>query len=93
MIYKFDFDCLRGANDNSQIIIQDDEGEIPISSIMTDSEGNIIINIRRQWKMTFIDESTEREIMIRDIPLSDELKEKNPRLYEEILRLRGDDGE
>lgn len=43
--------------------------------------------------MTFIDESTEREIMIRDIPLSDELKEKNPRLYEEILRLRGDDGE
>lgn len=48
MIYKFDFDCLRGANDNSQIIIQDDEGEIPISSIMTDSEGNIIINIRRQ---------------------------------------------
>ena len=49
MIYRFDFDCLRGANDNSRIIIQDDNLEtIPISSVMTDAEGNILINIRRQ---------------------------------------------
>lgn len=43
--------------------------------------------------MAFIDENTEREMRIRDIPLTDELKEKNPRLYEEILKLRreGDD--
>lgn len=41
--------------------------------------------------MAFIDEMTEREMMIRDIPLSDELKEKNPRLYAEILNLRRGD--
>ena len=49
MIYRFDFDCLRGASDNSRIIIQDDNLEdIPIHSVMTDSDGNILINIRRQ---------------------------------------------
>lgn len=44
-------------------------------------------------KMAYIDEETEREMMIRDIPLSDELKKKNPELYEKILKLRseGDD--
>lgn len=48
MIYRFDFDCLRGANDNSRIIIQDDNLErIPFDSVMTDSDGNILINIRR----------------------------------------------
>lgn len=41
--------------------------------------------------MAFIDEVTEREMMIKDIPLSDELKEKNPRLYAEILNLRRGD--
>lgn len=43
--------------------------------------------------MAYIDEETEREMMIRDIPLSDELKKKNPELYEKILKLRseGDD--
>lgn len=49
MIYRFDFDCLKGANDNSRIIIQDDNLErLSISSVMTDSNGNILINIRRQ---------------------------------------------
>ena len=38
-----------------------------------------------------MDESTEREMRIRDIPLTDELKEKNPKLYEEILRLRSEE--
>lgn len=41
--------------------------------------------------MAFIDEVTERKMMIKDIPLSDELKEKNPRLYAEILNLRRGD--
>ena len=43
--------------------------------------------------MAFIDEATEREMRIRDIPLSDELKKENPKLYAEILKLRteGDD--
>ena len=43
--------------------------------------------------MAYIDESTEREMRIRDIPLTEELKDKNPKLYEEIARLRreGDD--
>lgn len=45
--------------------------------------------------MAYIDDATEREMRIMDIPLTDELKEKNPRLYEEILRLRRgeDDGD
>ena len=45
--------------------------------------------------MAYMDESTEREMRIRDIPLTEELKEKNPELYEEIIRIRqreeGDD--
>ena len=42
-------------------------------------------------KMAYIDEATEREMRIRDIPLTDELKEKNPKLYAEILKLRSEE--
>lgn len=41
--------------------------------------------------MVYIDEATEKENMIKDIPLTDELKKKNPELYEKILKLYGDD--
>ncbi len=42
--------------------------------------------------MVYIDEATEKENMIMDIPLTDELKKKNPELYERILKLKyGDD--
>ena len=36
----------------------------------------------------YIDEATERENMLMDVPLTDELKEKNPELYERIVRLK-----
>lgn len=38
--------------------------------------------------MMYIDEATERENRIMDIPLTDELKKENPKLYDEIVRLR-----
>lgn len=41
----------------------------------------------------YMDEETEREMRLRDVPLTDELKKKNPELYEKILKLKreGDD--
>lgn len=36
----------------------------------------------------YVDEATERENMLMDIPLTDELKKKNPDLYERIVRLK-----
>ena len=36
----------------------------------------------------YIDEATERENMLMNIPLTDELKEKNPDLYERIKHLK-----
>ena len=36
----------------------------------------------------YIDEATERENMLMDIPLTDELKKNNPDLYERIVRLK-----
>lgn len=38
--------------------------------------------------MVYIDEATEKENMIMNIPLSDELKKNNPELYERIIKLR-----
>jgi len=39
----------------------------------------------------YMDELTEREMRIRDIPLTDELKEKNPELYAKILKLNAEE--
>ena len=39
-------------------------------------------------KMVYIDEETEKENMLMDIPLTDELKKKNPQLYERIKKLK-----
>lgn len=36
----------------------------------------------------YIDDATEREMRLRDVPLTDELKRDNPELYDEILKLR-----
>lgn len=36
----------------------------------------------------YVDEATERENMLMDIPLTDELKMKNPDLYDRIVRLK-----
>jgi len=36
----------------------------------------------------YVDEATERENMLMDIPLTDELKRKNPDLYDRIVRLK-----
>lgn len=36
----------------------------------------------------YYDEANERENRLLDIPLTEELKEKNPKLYDEIVRLR-----
>lgn len=38
--------------------------------------------------MVYIDEETEKENMLMDIPLTDELKKKNPQLYERIKKLK-----
>lgn len=36
----------------------------------------------------YYDEANERENRLMDIPLTEELKRKNPKLYDEIVRLR-----
>lgn len=36
----------------------------------------------------YIDEATEKENMLMNIPLTDELKNNNPGLYERIIRLK-----
>ena len=36
----------------------------------------------------YIDEETEKEMMLMDIPLTEELKKKNPELYDRIVALR-----
>ena len=36
----------------------------------------------------YVDEATERENMLMNVPLTDELKRKNPDLYERIVRLK-----
>lgn len=36
----------------------------------------------------YVDEATERENMLMDIPLTEELKRKNPDLYDRIVRLK-----
>ena len=38
--------------------------------------------------MVYIDEETEKENMLMDIPLTDKLKNKNPKLYERIKKLK-----
>lgn len=38
--------------------------------------------------MVYIDEETEKENMIMNIPLTEELKKENPKLYERIVRLK-----
>ena len=43
--------------------------------------------------MPYMDEETEREMRLRDVPLTEELKKKNPELYERILKLRSEGDE
>lgn len=38
--------------------------------------------------MVYVDEATEKENMLMNIPLTDELKKKNPELYERIKKLK-----
>lgn len=40
------------------------------------------------WMSMYIDEATEKENMLMNIPLTEELKEKNPDLYERIVQLK-----
>ena len=46
MIYVFDFGLLKGATPNSRIVVETKDGaKVPIHSIGTDNDGNVIITL------------------------------------------------
>ena len=46
MMYVFDFDLLRGATENSRIIVKDADGnEVGISSLSTDENGDVVLTL------------------------------------------------
>lgn len=52
-VYVFDFDCLRGANEDSKVIIKHNDKEMIIDSLSTDKDGNVIVKVFEDWSEVF----------------------------------------
>lgn len=44
-IHVFDFNCLRGASENSHVIIKHNGKDMIISSLTTNQDGDVIIEV------------------------------------------------
>jgi len=45
MIHVFDFDLLRGATEDSHVLVKQGDKEFFIKSLSTDKDGNVIIEV------------------------------------------------
>ena len=45
MIHVFDFGLLRGATEDSHVLVKKDDKELFIKSLSTDEDGNVIIEV------------------------------------------------
>ena len=52
-VYVFDFDCLRGASEDSKVIIKHNDKEMIIDSLSTDKDGNVIVKVFEDWSEVF----------------------------------------
>lgn len=51
--HVFDFDCLRGANENSRVIIKHNDKEMIISTLSTNKDGDVIVEVFEDFNEMF----------------------------------------
>ena len=52
-VYVFDFDCLKGASENSRVIIKHNDKEMIISTLSTNQDGDVIVEVYEDYNERF----------------------------------------